>query len=400
MSDTSAAPRPLPPGAWLGMLGGGQLGRMAVHAAQSLGYRVAVLEPDPHAPAGAAADRHLQAAYTDPHALAELAALCGAVSTEFENVPAQALDTLAATVPVAPAGAAVAVCQDRALEKAHFAKSGVPCAPHAVLNDADDVARVGDDLLPGILKTATMGYDGKGQRRVRDRTELQAAWAELGSVRCVLEALLPLAAELSVIVARGHDGALVTLPVQRNWHVGGILATSVVPATGIDAGLVTQAEASARAIADAFGYVGVLCIEFFVLSDGRLLANEMAPRPHNSGHHSIDACTISQFELQVRAMAGMPLGVPRLHSPAVMLNLLGDLWFRPDGTQHEPDWAGVLARPGVHLHLYGKTEPRRARKMGHLTVTAATQAEALAVARQVAVHLGLPMDGLDGLDGL
>ena len=387
-------PRPLPPGSWLGMLGGGQLGRMAVHAAQTLGYRVAVLEPDTQAPAGAAADFHLQAAYTDPEALAELARRCGAVSTEFENVPALALDTLAAAVPVAPAGAAVAVCQDRALEKAHFAKSGVACAPHAVLNDLDDLTRVGDELLPGILKTTTLGYDGKGQRRVRDRTELLAAFADLGGVRCVLEALLPLAAELSVIVARGRDGALVTLPVQRNWHVSGILATTVVPATGIDARQIAQAEASARAIAEAFGYVGVLCIEFFVLTDGRLLANEMAPRPHNSGHYSIDACTVSQFELQVRAMAGLPLGQPRLHSPAVMLNLLGDLWFLADGTQQEPDWATVLALPGVHLHLYGKTEPRRARKMGHLTVTAPTQADALAVARRVAAHLGLPTDGL------
>ncbi len=384
------------PGAWLGMLGGGQLGRMAVHAAQSLGYRVAVLEPDPASPAGAAADLHLQAAYTDPTALAELAKACGAVSTEFENVPAQVLDTLATSLPVAPAGAAVAVCQDRALEKAHFAKSGVPCAPHAVLSTPADLDAVPDALLPGILKTATMGYDGKGQRRVRSRDELRAAFAELGGVRCVLEALLPLAAELSVIVARGRDGAMVTLPAQRNWHVGGILATTVVPATGIDPALVAQAEASARAIADAFGYVGVLCTEFFVLADGRLLANEMAPRPHNSGHYSINACTVSQFELQVRAMAGLPLGATRLHSPAVMLNLLGDLWFDAQGAQREPDWPGVLALPGVHLHLYGKTEPRRARKMGHLTVTAATQAEALAVARQVAARLGLATDGLDG----
>jgi 5-(carboxyamino)imidazole ribonucleotide synthase len=385
---------PLPPGTCLGMLGGGQLGRMAVHAAQALGYRVMVLEPDLASPAGAAADEHLQAPYTDAQALAEMARRCGAVSTEFENVPSQALETLAASSPVSPAGSAVAVCQDRALEKAHFAKSGVPCAPHAVLSSPADVDAVPNALLPGILKTATMGYDGKGQRRVRSRDELHAAFAELGGVRCVLEALLPLAAELSVIVARGRDGAMVTLPAQRNWHVGGILATTVVPATGIDPALIAQAEASARAIAEAFGYVGVLCTEFFVLTDGRLLANEMAPRPHNSGHYSVDACTISQFELQVRAMAGLPLGASRLHSPAVMLNLLGDLWFDAQGTQREPDWATVLALPGVHLHLYGKTEPRRARKMGHLTVTATTQGDAIHVARQVATHLGLPLDGL------
>lgn len=385
---------PIEPGRWLGMLGGGQLGRMAVHAAQTLGYRVAVLEPDAASPAGAAADWHLQAAYDDPQALAQLAARCAAVSTEFENVPAHVLTRLAAQLPVAPGGDAVAVCQDRAREKAHFAASGVPCAPHAVLSTPADVDSVPDALLPGILKTATMGYDGKGQRRVRSRDELRAAFADLGGVRCVLEALLPLAAELSVIVARGRDGQLVTLPVQRNWHVGGILATTVVPAPGIEPALQAQAQAWARDIAAAFGYVGVLCIEFFVLEDGRLLANEMAPRPHNSGHYSIDACDASQFDLQVRAMAGLPLAEPRQHSAAVMLNLLGDLWFNPAGEQHEPPWAQVLALPGVHLHLYGKHSPRPARKMGHLTLTAATPEAALAKARQAAQWLGLPLDGL------
>jgi 5-(carboxyamino)imidazole ribonucleotide synthase len=385
---------PIEPGRWLGMLGGGQLGRMAVHAAQTLGYRVAVLEPDAASPAGAAADWHLQAAYDDPQALAQLAARCAAVSTEFENVPAQVLSNLAAQLPVAPGGDAVAVCQDRAREKAHFAASGVPCAPHAVLSTPADVDGVPDALLPGILKTATMGYDGKGQRRVRSRDELRAAFADLGGVRCVLEALLPLAAELSVIVARGRDGQLVTLPVQRNWHVGGILATTVVPAPGIDPSLQAQAQAWARDIAAAFAYVGVLCIEFFVLEDGRLLANEMAPRPHNSGHYSIDACDASQFELQVRAMAGLPLAEPRQHSAAVMLNLLGDLWFNAAGEQHEPPWAQVLALPGAHLHLYGKHSPRPARKMGHLTLTAATPETALATARQAAQCLGLPLDGL------
>ncbi|MBB5203090.1 5-(carboxyamino)imidazole ribonucleotide synthase [Inhella inkyongensis] len=385
---------PLHPGEWLGMLGGGQLGRMAVHAAQSLGYRVMVLEPDAHSPAGAAADEHLQAPYDDADALTQLAARCAAISTEFENVPAQVLERLGADRPVAPAAPAVAVCQDRAAEKAHFAKAGVPCAPHALLQSAADCAAVDVGLLPGILKTARMGYDGKGQRRVKNAAELAAAFAELGGVPCVLEQMLPLAAELSVIVARGRDGQMVTLPVQRNWHVGGILATTAVPASGIAPELQAEALRRAQALAEAFAYVGVLCVEFFVLDDGRLLANEMAPRPHNSGHYSIDACSHSQFELQVRAMAGLPLPAPRLHSPCFMLNLLGDLWFDAAGQQREPDWAAVLQLSGAHLHLYGKAEPRRARKMGHLTIACATEAQAREQALAATRILGLPTEGL------
>jgi len=329
MNDAHAIRNPagLPPGSWLGMLGGGQLGRMAAHAAQQLGYRMAVLDPDLNSPAGAAADEHLCAPYEEPRALQQLAQLCAAVSTEFENVPARVMEKLAAERFVAPSAAALAVCQDRAAEKAHFARSGVPCAPHAVLSTAADCAGVSEALLPGILKTATLGYDGKGQRRVASREQLQAAFAELGGVRCVLEQLLPLAAEISVVLARGRDGAISLLPVQRNWHEDGILATTVAPAAGVSVALCRQAQAHARAIAAAFDYVGVLCIEFFVLEDGRLLANEMAPRPHNSAHHSIDSCSASQFELQVRALAGLPLPEVRQHSAAVMLNLLGDLWF-------------------------------------------------------------------------
>jgi 5-(carboxyamino)imidazole ribonucleotide synthase len=375
------------------MLGGGQLGRMAVHAAQQLGYRVAVLEPDLNSPAGSAADEHFCAPYDEAYALKQLADRCPAISTEFENVPARVLEKLAERRFVAPAAAAVAICQDRALEKAHFAKAGVACAPHAVLLTAADCEAVDTALLPGILKTATLGYDGKGQRRVRDRAELLSAFRELGGVRCVLEQLLPLAAELSVVLARGQDGQIASLPVQRNWHENGILATTVVPATGIADAQIEQAQASARQIADAFGYVGVLCIEFFVLNDGRLLANEMAPRPHNSGHHSIDSCTVSQFELQVRALAGQPLPTIRQHSSAVMLNLLGDLWFEGHGAderQREPDWAALLCLEGAHLHLYGKPEARRGRKMGHLTLTAATPEGAAALARQAANLLGLP----------
>jgi 5-(carboxyamino)imidazole ribonucleotide synthase len=378
------------PGATLGVMGGGQLGRMFVHAAQSMGYATAVLDADPTSPAGLVSHTHIQTAYLDADGLARMSAVAAAVTTEFENVPAQALDTLAASRPVAPSGSAVSVCQDRAREKAHFTGCGVPCAPHAIIETADQLAAVPDSLLPGILKTARMGYDGKGQVRVKTRDELNAAWADLQQVPCVLEKMLPLAFEVSVIVARGRDGTVVNFPVQRNLHRDGILAVTTAPAPGVAPELAAQAVANARQIAASLNYVGVLCIEFFVLADGTLVANEMAPRPHNSGHHTIDACDVSQFEMQVRCMTGLPLVEPVLHSPCLMLNLLGDLWF-PAGssTQVEPDWAAVLALSGTHLHLYGKTEARKGRKMGHLTVTGATPEAAHATALKAAAVLGI-----------
>lgn len=377
------------PGATLGVMGGGQLGRMFVHAAQQLGYATAVLDADAHSPAGLVAHHHVRSSYTDAAGLAELARVSAAITTEFENVPADALATLAATRPVAPAAAAVATCQDRAAEKAHFRRCEVPCAPHALVEDEVGLAAVDAALLPGILKTARLGYDGKGQVHVADRAALAAAWQSLGGVACVLEQMLPLAAEVSVIVARGADGALVHLPVQHNLHRDGILAVTTVPAPGIPAATQDAAVAHAGRIAASLDYVGVLCVEFFVLRDGSLVANEMAPRPHNSGHYSLDACDVSQFELQVRTLAGAPLVAPRLHSPCVMLNLLGDLWFASGTAPAEPDWAGVLALPGTHLHLYGKAEARRGRKMGHLTVTAASAADARSVALQAAARLGI-----------
>jgi 5-(carboxyamino)imidazole ribonucleotide synthase len=379
------------PGATLGVMGGGQLGRMFVHAAQAMGYAVAVLDPDGSSPAGAAADHLVRAAYLDEPGLAELAVRCEAITTEFENVPAAALERLAGSRMVAPGAAAVAECQDRALEKARFVACGVPCAPHAVIADEQQLAAVSDTLLPGILKTARLGYDGKGQARVADRAELQAAWRKMGSVACVLEQSLPLRLELSVIVARARDGSVVHLPVQQNLHRDGILAVTQVPAPDAPAALQQQAIDAAGRVAGALDYVGVLCVEFFVLQDGSLVANEMAPRPHNSGHYSIDACDVSQFELQVRTLAGLPLAAPRLHSASVMLNLLGDLWF--DGVEaaapRTPAWDRVLALPGVHLHLYGKTDARRGRKMGHLTVTADTPETARSVALRAAALLGL-----------
>jgi len=382
----------LPGEATLGVLGGGQLGRMFLASAHALGYRTVVLDPDPHSPAGLIAHAHLQADYLDAAALDRLAASCQAVTTEFENVPAAALERLAAHLAVAPAGAAVAICQDRAREKAHFEASGVACAPHAVIAREADLAGVPDTLLPGILKTARLGYDGKGQVRVATRAELAAAWQRLGRVDCVLEALLPLALECSVIVARNAAGEVVEFPVQQNLHRDGILAVTEVPAPALSAAQQAEAAAAAARIAASMNYVGVLCVEFFLLADGRLVVNEMAPRPHNSGHYTLDACDVSQFELQVRAMAGLPLRTPRLHSPVVMLNLLGDLWFDAAGAERAPDWAAVLALPGTHLHLYGKTSARPGRKMGHLNVTAASADEAGALARRAAQILGLPGD--------
>ena len=306
-------------------------------------------------------------------------------------MPAPALAWLATRLPVAPGAGAVAICQQRAAEKAQFRKCGVPCAPHAGIGSDADVAGVDAALFPGLLKSAQLGYDGKGQVSVATPAELAAAWQSLQRVPCVLEKRLALHHELSAIVARAADGQLVTLPVQQNLHRDGILAVTQVPAPDIAPALAAQALDSAARIAAAMDYVGVLCVEFFVLADGSLVANEMAPRPHNSGHHSIDACDVSQFELQVRCMAGLPLPMPRQHSAAVMLNLLGDLWFAGDASvPSTPAWEQVLSLPGVHLHLYGKTEPRRGRKMGHLTVTAADAVDARRVALQAASRLGLP----------
>ncbi|ABM44041.1 5-(carboxyamino)imidazole ribonucleotide synthase [Diaphorobacter sp. JS3050] len=379
------------PGATLGVLGGGQLGRMFVHAAQAMGYFTAVLDEDAASPAGLVSHHHIRTGYEDPQGLATLARACDAVTTEFENVPAAALDTLARSLPVSPAGSAVAIAQDRAREKAHFVQCGVPVAPHAVIETAAQLAAVPADLLPGILKTARMGYDGKGQVRVATPAELAGAWEQLGRVPCVLEKMLPLAHECSVIVARGRDGTVVHLPVQRNLHRDGILAVTEVYEGNLPPAQTSQALIAAKSVANGLNYVGVLCVEFFVLQDGTLVVNEIAPRPHNSGHYSQNACDVSQFELQVRCMTGLPLVQPRLHSPAIMLNLLGDLWFTGDQpvAPTAPAWDAVLALPGCHLHLYGKVEAKRGRKMGHLNITGTTPEAVRATALQAAALLGI-----------
>ena len=349
------------PGAWLGLLGGGQLGRMFSMAAQSMGYRVMVVDPGAHSPAGDVADACLRADYLDSEALARLARDCSAVTTEFENVPAEALRRLARDCFVSPAADSVAVAQDRIREK-EFLASVVSVGDYAIVRSEADLGDTLDErLLPGILKRSRFGYDGKGQIRVSNRDEARTAFQALGSEPCVLERMLALECELSVIVGRSDRGQCVAYPVAENRHERGILDISIVPAR-ISPRLAAQAQEATRAVAERLDYVGVLCVEFFVVA-GRLLANEIAPRPHNSGHYTIDACITSQFEQQARILARLPLGDPSIHCPAVMVNLLGELW-----AGGEPRWDRVLTHSRAKLHLYGKREPRTGRKMGHFTV--------------------------------
>jgi len=366
----------IPPGAWLGLLGGGQLGRMFSMAAQSMGYRVMVVDPGEHSPAGDVADACLRADYLDEAALDRLAAQCAAVTTEFENVPADALRRLARNCFVSPGADSVAVAQDRIREKA-FLAGVVGVGPFAVIRGREDLT--GDKvaaLLPGVLKRSRFGYDGKGQIRVATTAEAVTAFEAMGQEPCVLERMLALDCELSVVVARSDTGACVVYPVAENQHRAGILDVSIVPAR-VSPQLAVQAAEATRAVAERLDYVGVLCVEFFVV-EGRLYANEIAPRPHNSGHYTIDACVTSQFEQQARILARLPLGDPTPHCPSVMVNLLGESW-----AAGEPAWEKLLAHPRAKLHLYGKREARTGRKMGHYTVLGdaveATLARALAL---------------------
>jgi 5-(carboxyamino)imidazole ribonucleotide synthase len=362
------------PGATLGLLGGGQLGRMFTMRAREMGYRVTVLDPDPASPAGQVADRHLRAAYDDPAALDELARTCAAVTTEFENVPAGSLRALAARVTVRPPVHAVAIAQDRIAEKTFLRERGFPTAPFRPVTRAEDLhpafAALGP---PALLKTSRMGYDGKGQAAVATIADLEHAFARFGEVPCVLERRLELESELSVVLARGADGDVRSFPVSENRHRDGILETTVVPAT-VPARLAADALDLAGRVAAALEYVGVLAVEMFV-AGGALSVNELAPRTHNSGHWTMDACSTDQFEQQLRALCDLPLGEAELLSPVAMVNLLGDLW-----AGGEPRWEEVFRRRGAKLHLYGKAEPRSGRKMGHLNVLARTPEQALRLA--------------------
>jgi 5-(carboxyamino)imidazole ribonucleotide synthase len=379
------------PGQWLGLLGGGQLGRMFCMAAQSMGYRVMVLDPVADSPAGSVADDQVLADFMNDQGLAKLARRCIGVTTEFENVPSLALDTLSQSIPVSPSAFSVGIAQNRIEEKAYIVGCGVPVAPYAVIRNITDVCDELITLLPGILKTARLGYDGKGQVRVGTLDEVRNAFVDMNKVECVLEKRLSLEKEISVIVARNHKGENTTFPVAENHHRKGILATTIAPAR-IGHTLAFQARDYAISIANALDYVGVLCVEFFVVNELGLVVNEIAPRPHNSGHYSIDACITCQFEQQTRILAGLPLGDTRQHSPAVMVNLLGDLWYLADGSEREPSWEKVLVIPEVKLHLYGKQQARIGRKMGHITVVAETLDRALEIVQRVREILGIGDD--------
>jgi 5-(carboxyamino)imidazole ribonucleotide synthase len=386
---------PVLPGSYLGILGGGQLGRMFTQAAQAMGYKVCVLDPDIQSPAGAIAEKLIQADYTDKTALKEMASICASVSTEFENVPAQALDELEALgVFVAPRSCCVSIAQNRVAEKKFLetwkTQTNIGPAPYFVIEHDADLAHVPTTLFPGILKTARMGYDGKGQITVYDAIHLAAAWAELGKVPCVLEQRLDLDFEVSALVVRGYDDAVAAYPVSQNIHRDGILHTSTVPAPSLKPAQEKKIIEAAKALIRKIDYVGVLCVEFFVLKSGDIVANEIAPRPHNSGHYTMDACVSSQFEQQVRAMARLPLGDTRLLTPVSMVNLLGDLWFEGIGDQvKEPAWHKVLAHPDAKLHLYGKDNPRVGRKMGHINCLGESLGQARQNCAAVAQELGI-----------
>jgi len=349
------------PDATLGVLGGGQLGRMFTIAARSMGYRVWVLDPDPHSPAGAIADRHLQADYADQAALEELAQRCAAVTTEFENVPAEALEFLESEIPVRPGAAAVAIARDRIAEKTFIREQGLATAPFFAIRARAELEPACHALsMPALLKTAQLGYDGKGQVPVDSLEDALQGFEQLQGTACVLEERVELEQELSVILARSLDGETAVYPIGENVHRNGILDTTTVPAR-VPEVVAKQAVSMASALADALGYCGVLAVEFFLTRDGRLLINEMAPRPHNSGHYTVDASLTSQFEQQVRMLCGLSPGATDLLSPVVMVNLLGDLW---DGGR-PPPWDRLFNHPRAKLHLYGKKHARPGRKMGH-----------------------------------
>lgn len=386
---------PILPGSYLGILGGGQLGRMFTQAAQAMGYKVCVLDPGSDSPAGSIAEKFIQADYTDSAALKEMAALCKSVSTEFENVPAQALDELESLgVFVAPRSSCVSLAQNRVAEKKFLAtwktETNIGPAPYFVLEHDADIVHVPADLFPGILKIARMGYDGKGQITVYDSVNLVTAWAQLGKVPCVLEKRMDLDFEVSALVVRGYDDAVVAYPVSQNIHRDGILHTSTVPAPSLKPAQEKKIIEAAKALIRKIDYVGVLCVEFFVLKSGDIVANEIAPRPHNSGHYTMDACISSQFEQQVRSMARLPLGDTRLLAPVSMLNLLGDLWYEgSEDKAREPAWDKVLAHPDAKLHLYGKSDSRMGRKMGHINCLGESLNQARQNCAAVAVELGI-----------
>ena len=361
------------PGSTLGMLGGGQLGRLFTVAASSMGYKVVVLEPDPHSPAAQFAHQHIIAEYDDEVALEQLADLCDVITTEFENIPAAVLNKLSETCPVHPSASALEKAQDRIVEKAFILSCGLLPVPYCAIESKSDIAKAKTELsFPAILKTARFGYDGKGQQTVRSADDIESAFMVANQVPCVLEQFIDLDCEISVILGRNEQGESECLPVSENIHVDGILYQSLVPAR-VEDNIAKAAQAAAIRMADKLEYVGVMAVEFFVTNQGELLVNEMAPRTHNSGHYSIDACVTSQFEQQVRMICGLPFGNAELLSPVVMTNMLGDLW---GDNGESPKWQKLLTDRLSKLHLYGKKEARVGRKMGHFCTLAENVDEA------------------------
>jgi 5-(carboxyamino)imidazole ribonucleotide synthase len=360
------------PGGTIGVLGAGQLGRMMALAAKRMGYRVHTLSPGSDTPTGQVADLEIPADYDDLEAIRTFAGGVDVVTFEFENVSTAAADAAAEFGPVRPSGSALHITQQRAREKAFLADRGFPVAPFARVQSKDEFAvALGTVGLPAIVKTAAFGYDGKGQHRIESIERADTVWDLVGHQEAILEQVVDFACEMSVVAARGLDGAVIDYGAIENRHVNHVLDVSIAPAR-VSAAVAAEAQALTRRIMEELGYVGVLCVEFFVTQDDRLLVNEIAPRPHNSGHLTIEACATSQFEQQVRAVCGLPLGSPEQARPAAMVNLLGDLW-----AEGEPDWDAALAVPGASLHLYGKGSPRIGRKMGHITVVANTADQAV-----------------------
>ena len=348
-----------------------------------MGYRVHAFEPNPDSPAGQISDVEVNAAYTDTAALERFAAGVDVISFEFENIPLSAIEAAARVCPVRPRGEVLHICQNRAREKNFLHRGGFPHAPFAVVDSAESLAAALGELgTPAVLKTADFGYDGKGQVKIDGAVDGAEVWRKFDAPRGVLEKWIPFQAELSVVVARGLDGRTTAFPASENVHRRHILDLSIVPAR-FPAGGCEKARRIACEIAVALDVVGLLAVEFFLTAKGDLLVNELAPRPHNSGHYTFDACVTSQFEQQLRAVCGLPLGAPDLLSPVVMWNLLGDLW-----KNGEPDWSAILSEPWARLHLYGKAEARPGRKMGQVCVLAATTQEALEVVAALKTKLG------------
>jgi 5-(carboxyamino)imidazole ribonucleotide synthase len=365
--------KPVLPGSTIGVLGSGQLGRMFAIAARRMGYRVHTLSPDEDTPTGQVADVEINAPYEDLDAVRRFANGVDVVTFEFENVPAAAAAAAAEFAPVRPGGHVLHIAQHRLREKTFLSEAGLPVTPFRRVRSMEELQQAARDLgLPAVLKTAGFGYDGKGQYRIKTAQDFAAAWEAVGEQEAVLEAFIDFQCEISVVAARGGDGAFVHYGAVENQHRNHILDVSIAPAR-IRPEIAREAIELARAVLEKLEVVGVLCVEFFVQENGRLLINELAPRPHNSGHFSFDANLTSQFEQQLRAVCGLPLGDTRQFGPAAMANLLGDIWDRG-----EPDWAAAVGVPTVKLHLYGKAEPRPGRKMGHLTAVAPTLEQALA----------------------